>query len=183
MIPFRIRKRLLTKLAQSVNIPTEEKVNEKPNIGTPPNFSASSKYPGLRKGFSPNAITIVDNLSSYMNKALFYASDGQYNMTKLSSNNFNFSPTMIPSTNRDLKNLLLFSKEIYSHIYNSGNNYESLLNAKDYKFKINTLLQSQNLTSLAQTNPTGQLAMKMGGNIKTDIINLLNSLISISPTE
>lgn len=185
MIPFKIRKKILNKFAQAMPLdtPSEKFVNKNTNLGTPPSFTASDKYPALRTAFNSNAISIINNLSSYLNQALFYASDGNYTMSKLFSINFNFSPTMIPNVNRDLKFLVLFAKEVYNTIYNAGNKYIDLLKKEEYVNKINNLLQSQNLNNLSQTNPTGQLSIKMGGNIKTDIINFLRLLLNIAPTQ
>lgn len=185
MLPIQKRKEFFYKLSQTAMppVPTEQTVNQTPNIGPPPTFIASNIYPSLTKGFSSGAVTIINNLSTYINNALFYASAGEYSLPKLYNLNFNFSPTIIPDANRDLKNLTLFAKQIYSEIYNAGNAYSVPLKEKEFKDKITTLLGSFYLNNLSQVNPTSQLSIKMGGNIKTDIIDLLRSLLNVAPTE
>lgn len=182
MIPFKLRKKILYKLAQISPIaPTEKEVNQAPNIGTPPQFIATNMYPTLTTAFSSAVVEKINKLSDYLNDCIFYSSAGKYNMKFLYNMNFNFTPTI--SDNKDLKYLMLFAKEFYKNIYNSGNVYTKPLNQKEFKDKFNILLQSQYLNNLSQTNPTGQLAIKMGGNIKPNIINDLKALLAIAPTQ
>ena len=184
MSSSKIRQQLLIKLSQpSLTMPTEKLVNETPTVGTPSNFSASNLYPSLRKAFSSEAINVIDELSNYISKALFYASNGMYSLNKLYSINFNFSTTAIPPVNKDLRNLLLFSKELYTQIYNNGNQYTNKLKKDSFLSKIEILLQSQNLNNLSQTNLSGQLSIKMGGDVKVDIISYLRLLINIAPVD
>ena len=183
MTSSKIRQKLLIKISQpSLTMPTEKVVSETPNIGTPASFVASDRYPTLRKGFAPDAISVINNLSNYINSALFYASGGNYSLSKLYYINFNFSTTDIPPVNKDLKNLLLFSKELYTQIYNSGNQYIDKLSEEEFTFKVNILLGSQNLNNLSQTNPSGPLSIKMGGDVKVDIISYLRLLLNIAPS-
>lgn len=183
MTSSKIRQKLLIKISQpSLTMPTEKAVSETLNIGVPTSFAASDRYPTLRKAFDSNAINVINDLSTYINSALFYASGGTYSLSKLYTINFNFSTTDIPPVNKDLKNLLLFSKELYVQIYNSGNQYINKLSEDEFNFKINTLLRSQNLNNLSQTNPSGPLSIKMGGDVKVDIISYLRLLLNIAPS-
>lgn len=207
MIPIKLRKKIFFKLAQvstttAPAAPTapaspaapaspttpdtsvaanEQMVNV--NLGEPPDFNPTNLYPTLTKAFAPNALGVINRLSNYINDAIFYASNGQYSLKNFYNVNFNFSPTMIPSTNRNLNFLAMFAKEMYKELYNSNNAYTAPLNKELYSNKINALLQSQYLNNLSQVNPNSQLAKKMGGNVKIEVINILKLLLGVAPTK
>lgn len=184
MPSLNLRLKLFKKLAKlDKEIETDKVVQKTPNLGTPPSFSASSKYPSLRKAFDNASIETIDNLSKFINSSLFYASNGKYNILKLANDNFNYTASDIPSTAKDLRLLLLFAKDIYNTLYNRGIEYENKLNKNQYLNKINSLLESINLNNLSQINPSSQLAVKLGTNIKTEIIDTLNYMKNIAPLE
>lgn len=186
MINFKLRRKFLKRIAQAAlpDITTDQSVKQTPNTGTPPTFQASSRYPSLRIAFNTSgAINIIDNLSSYLNNALFYASNGKYYMQQLFQQGFNYSASDLPTSAKDLKLLLLFTKEIFVQIYNRGAGYTKPLTKEEFTRKISLLLENQNLMDLSQVNPTGQLSIKMGGNIKTDLIKFLTLLLNVSPSQ
>lgn len=191
-----LRRRILSKLAQQATTSAESGSPATPapttpaappaTAGSPPSFIASAKYPSLYKAFSIEAANIIDQFSSYLNKCIFYASNGQHSMEKLFQIGFNFSTTSIPSNlkdAKDLKHLMLFGQEVFKILYNSGNTYNAQLNKSEYLSKINPLIQSSNLNVISASNPNGELYMKMGGDIKTNLLNLLKKLLSIAPTK
>ena len=190
-----LRKKIFKKLAQQApattaptpTTTTPAATSAPPTtIGSPSNFSASSKYPSLYKAFSTEAVNIIDQFSSYLNKCIFYASDSAQSMEKLFQLGFNFSTTSIPSNlkdAKDLKHLMLFGQEVFKILYNSGSAYTAQLNKAEYLSKINPLIQSSNLNVLSSSNPSGILYMKMGGDIKNNLINLLKKLLAIAPTK
>ena len=179
----KVRIRLLRLAELKGVIYPDTTVSAMPNLGTPPIFIASNKYPSLRKGFSNNAIAMIDKLSTVLNNALFYASNGEFYMDKLFQQNFNYSITDLPSSARDLRLLLLFVKNIFMQFYNNGVAYTQMLNKQQYEEKVNSLLKSPNLDSLSRLNPSSQLAVKLGVNLKTQIIEILNYMLTIAPTK
>ena len=195
---IKFRRKILNKLAQQAaqpaptanptpaTAPPEPSSTLATAIGNPPTFSASSKYPSLYKAFSTEAVNLIDQFSSYLNRCIFYASGGQHSMEKLFQLGFNFSITSIPSNlkdAKDLKHLILFAQEVFRTLYNSGTAFNAQLNKADYLSKVNTLTQSSNLNVISASNPNGLLYMKMSGDVKTNLINLLKKLLSIAPTK
>lgn len=184
MPSLKLRLQLFKKIAKvGEEINTDKVVQKTPNLGMPPPFSAPNKYPSLRQAFDNPSIEAIDNLSDLINSSLYYASNGKYNMAKLFNENFNYTASDIPPTAKDLKLLLLFAKDIFNKLYNRGIEYKNKLKNEQYLDKINSLLESVNLNNLSQINPSSQLAVKLGANIKTKIIDILNYMKNIAPLE
>jgi hypothetical protein len=178
---MKILKKAIEKLP---DLPTDQVVKTSPVSGNLTAFVASSKYPSLKNAFQSSAITRINELSEYLNKVLFYSSTGSYDMNKLFQKSFNYSASDIPPYSKDLKYILLFCKDIYNIIYNSGLAYNNkFLDKETYLDKFNSLLKNQHLNNLSQVNPASELASKVSGNTKADIKNYLQLLINIAPTK
>ena len=171
-----IRSRLrMIRLAQvTPSIPTDQVAATAPIPPPPPDFQASAIYPGIRIGFASNSITIIDELVSLLNIALHYTTAGAINILKLRSMNFIFDASQSPSV--DQRNLMNFSKKIFTTLLNSGQPFVQKLDATKIEEMVDTLLASQELNQLSQVNPSGLLATKIPGNLKTTITNYLNYL-------
>lgn len=147
-------------------------------------FLATSKFPYLLTSFkSSGAVDIINKLSDYLNKAVFYSSDGEMDMLMLINKKFIISASD-PSiaSNKDLKSLVLFSKDIYSTIFNNGVAFTEPVDKEKFLSIISTLRKSSALSSLSQTNPSSELGKKMGGDIKSNILSLINNLAAVAPT-
>jgi hypothetical protein len=142
-------------------------------LGEPPAFSASSRY-NLRNGFPANVIAIIDKLCNYLNRAMYFASNGKYNMEKSYQQGFKSDATDIPSQNVELRHIIGFTKEVFDTLLNKGTAYTTLVNKENFLDKISTLLNSQHLNNLSRINPAGPLASKLA-DPKTFIISLLNN--------
>jgi|SRR6185436_6690582 len=170
----KLRLRIFEKLAQAnppENLPTTQTAQTKTVSGSPPSFMATDYYP-ITLAFSPRNTPIINVLSNLLNQALYYSSDGKIHLPWMRSVNFNFDTSNIPSV--DLKNLMEFSKQIYNQIYTSNGKFDNRqLTAQEIFNRINPLKYSQYINNLSSTNPAGQLASKIGGNIKNFINNYL----------
>jgi hypothetical protein len=114
----------------------------------------------------------ITKLIDVVNQGLFYTSNGQIQFKWMENNSYNFGTDSVPSV--DLKNLMGFSKTIYSNLFtNNGVEYERQLTAEEIAKKIQTLKSSSYLSNLSQSNPMGQLQSKLGSNIKTLINDIL----------
>jgi hypothetical protein len=188
-----IRIKILRKIAQTANIPSAstiqqaqqaaDEVKQNPeltqtNLGKPPAFLASVKY-NLFAGFEQNVVYQLDKFFHYLNEVLFYASNGQYDLFRLSQNNFT---VLVPAKDSQIRLLLSFCKDAYRWILNNGVIYPEKLNKKEFEYRISQLLASYSLASLSQINITGPLANKVG-NIKTNIVNNLNLIKKLTPTK
>ncbi len=187
MYNLKTRMNILLKLAET-DIPSLTEVEEikqeaqqavqKSNLGTPPSFLASARY-ALILGFEQNAVFQIDKIVNYLNQALFYASGGKYNLNYLAQNNFNIT---VPTSDREVRLLLGFSKDLYTWLLNNGAPYKEKLNKEAFEYRINKLLSTYSLNNLSQVNVTGPLASKLG-NIKVELINSLNLLKKFAPSK
>lgn len=173
----RNRLRLLNRIAQVAQ--TAPTANSTTVIPPPPAFQASSVYPGIRKGFNSASVSIIDGLVSMLNMALQYASEGSDNFQTMRSDNFIFDASGAPSA--DQRNIMAFSQMVYHSLLNSGNDFQQLLNSAQIADMVKRLEQSQSLNMLSQTNPTGQLAQKVPGNLQTNILSYLQYLVGANP--
>lgn len=162
----------LAQMAPPTDVPTQSVANTTPVTGTPPSFIASDYYPGMITAFQTKNIPIINGLADLLNKSLFYSSNGKIYLSWMRSVNFNFDTSGISSV--DLRNLMMFTKQIYNNLFsNNGAKDEVQLTPEQIKERVNRLTMSQALENLSGTNPSGQLATKIGGNVKTLIKNYL----------
>jgi hypothetical protein len=145
----------------------------------PPAFQASSVYPGIRKGFSSASVSLIDQLCSLLNMAVHYASNGKDNFQVFRNNNFNFDTSGAASV--DQKNLMILSQMVYRTLLNSGNAFVQPLTGQQIQDMVGRMINSSALSSLSQINPTGTIAQKVPGNLKTNIATYLQYLISANP--
>ncbi len=186
-----IKKRIefLKKIAQLQAVEPEDPTTtdtevKNEEIGAPSNFDPFSKYPSLRTAFnSSGASEIISRLCSFLNNCVHYSSNGDLDLNLLASSSFSYSGTNLNQDNKDLKFLVLFSKDLYQNIFNNGIAYKSPLSKQEFLLKVNKLIKSQNLNNLSQTNPKSILYKKTGGNIKTQILSILNNLLAVAPSK
>lgn len=170
-----LRNRVLNKIAQMEppsNLPTEEVTETKTVSGSPSYFDIVQYYPTIITAFGSQNMSWITKLVDVVNQGLFYTSDGQIQFKWMENNSYNFGTDSVPSV--DLKNLMGFSKQIYSNLFtNNGVEYERQLTVEEIAKKIQALKSSSYLSSLSQSNPMGQLQSKLGTNIKTLINDIL----------
>lgn len=172
MNKFRIK--CLTKISQMslpTNLPTEGIIAEKTVSGTPTTFIATSVYPNIIRAFGSNYLWI-NELCHLLNIALYFTSNGKIDLNWMRNNNFNFDSSNAPSI--DLKNLMKFSHEVYTYILSESQ--VTLLDKNQLNNKIEFLKNSVNLSNLSSTNPMGILSSKIGGNIKSKILQTLSKI-------
>lgn len=171
------RTRLLKRIAQAQGAAPPVANTAAP--APPPPFQASSAYPGIRNGFNSASIALIDQLCNILNTALQYASNGKANFQIFRNNNFNFDTS--GAADADQKNLMIFSQLLYRTLLNSGNPFPQLLNGAQIQNMVQRLSNLPALASLSQTNPTGIIAQKIPGNLKTNILTQLQYLTAANP--
>lgn len=170
----KIRLKILIKMAQNVpqNLPTDSVANAQPVTGSPPAFTASDYYPSMRIGFQARNMPWINGLANLLNSSAFYTSNGKVTLPWMRSVNFTFGTDQVPSV--DLKNIMNFTKLVYNQLFtNLGQAYQQPLTPEQIAEKIELLKNSQFYNNLSRVNPTSQLSIKIGGNLKT----LINSYL------
>lgn len=174
-----LRIRIIKKLAQAATpLPTAPAVAATTVIAPPPAFQTSSMYPTVRKGYNANSVQILDNFISLLNTAIHYVTSGKINFQTFKNNNFNFDASAAPSV--DQKNIMNFSKKVYQNLLNNGT-FTKALTAQEINDKVNLLFGLPEYNNLSQVQPAGQVAIKIGGNLKTLIFNQLTYLKNANP--
>ncbi len=162
----RLRKYFLEKIAQTTSATSIS--------GSPPEFIAPNYYP-IVLAFSTRNTYLINNLTNIINQALYYTSNGKIQLQWMKNQNFNFDTS--GQSNINLKNLMGFAKMMFNTIFtNNGAKYIKQLSPQEINDKVNILKSSTFLNLLSATNPIGQLASKIGGNVKTLINNTLNQI-------
>lgn len=170
-----LRNRILSKMAQlepPSNLPTEEVTETKTVSGSPSYFDIVQYYPTIITAFGSQNMNWITKLVNVVNQALFYTSDGQIQFKWMENASYNFGTDSVPSV--DLKNLMGFSKQIYSNLFTTnGAEYKRALTPEEIANKVQTLKSSSHLSNLSQSSPMGQLRSKLGGDVKTLINDIL----------
>lgn len=158
-----------------MNLPTDEVTKIKSVSGSPSSFIATSAYPTINTGFTSKNANIINKIADLLNTAIFYTSNGQIDLNRLKSNNFTLGTSDIPS--EDLKNLIGFSKAIYNNLFtNKSQNFKDKVSQEELLQIINSLKSNQFIQNLSSLNPSGQLATKIPGNLKSLIITELSNI-------
>lgn len=159
---------ILKKIAQTA-LPQDTTTPSTVVSGSPPSFIASNFYPSMMVGLQSKNVPWVNGLANILNTALYYTSGGKVHMPWLRQTNFNFATDQAPSV--DLRNILSFSKLVYNQLFSDhGAAFEVALSPEQLADRIRILSNSPFFNNLSQVSNTGQLASKIGGNLKT-IIN------------
>ena len=169
-----LRTEILKIIAQTTptNLPTSGVAQTTPVSGDPRPFVPTQWYPTLAIGFGTRNANIINGFAKLLNVSLYYASSGQVQMDWMRTVNFNFGIDQSPSL--ELKYLMGFAKEIFKQLYNSGLKFTKALTPQEISERVNMLRQSQYVSNLPQTNPSGPLGIKIQGNLKTLILDYLN---------
>lgn len=174
------RIKILQRIAQQAATPAVTTTTSTSTVTpAPPPFQASAVYPGIRLGFNSASVALIDQLVSLLNLALQYSSNGTANFQIFRNNNFNFDGSS--TSNVDQKNLMMFSQAIYRTILNNGNPFPQALTPQEIQDMLLKLSTSASLSALSQTDPTGPIAQKVPGNLKTNITSYLQYLSSTNP--
>lgn len=195
MIPLKLRRRLLNKLAQTVpgapasptaptsptapNAPTEPTSTTAATIPPPPSFQASGAWGWVRNVYNSNSADQVDDLVDLLNQALHLASNGKFNWQIL-RNNFQVDPSAAGGA--DARNLLNLSKLVHQTYLNGGNIFPQKVTGRQVATWNRGVSESPSFLSLSQLNPTGPIARKIG-NLKDRILNILRELARYNPEQ
>lgn len=181
---IKTRRKLLDKIAQTTSpVPTDQVAAQTTAAAVlpPPAFQASAIYPGVRSGFNAMSIPIIDQLAGILNVALHYSTSGKINWQTLRNNNFEVDTSGLPSP--DQKNLANLSKKVYHLLLNGGTNFQQSLTADQVAQIANQLASSQEVSNLSSVNPSGPIAQKIPGNLKTTIVTILTNLKAANPAQ
>ncbi len=155
-------KRIIRKIAQ-------EQPEQKP-LGNPPSVP-EYLFSNLDQGYNPGTVAAIKQLTNILNTALHYASAGKDSFQEILNNNLDLSGAV-----QNHKNVGLLGKMIFSTFLNNKNSFAQKVTPNVINQWCVGLINSNEYSSLTQTNPTGQLANKIQGNLKTLILDIINAI-------
>lgn len=157
-------KRILRKIAQEQSQEAEKPLGNAPAV---PEYLFSN----LDKGYNAGTVALIKQLTNLLNTSLHYASAGKDNFQKIMNNSLDLSGAI-----QNHKNIGLLSKQLFSTFLNNKNSFTQKVPANNIYQWCATLLNSNEYNSLTQTNPSGQLANKIQGNLKSLILDITNGI-------
>jgi len=142
--------------------------------GSPRSFNIVSLYPTTVLGLTSKNISPLTKLADLLNNALYYLSDGEKDLEWMRTVNFSFDASIASG---DLKNVMLFCKLFHTNLLtNLGADFTEALPATEIANRIRILSTSAPLINLSSTSITGQLNLKIGGNLKSLITQTLTQI-------
>lgn len=186
MLPLKLRKRILNKLAQAVPgspaSPASPTSPTAPNAPTEPTSTtavkkqpspAASDMMNLATGWT-NWTQGINSLVAKIDAVLIEGTKQKYNFSDLFQNKFPSGiDTNYPPPN-PTKDIIAFGRLIFINIMNSGVPFTGPLRGDQMRGRIDLLLNAPELTKLQQINPSGPL-----GNAGVNLSNVRNDLLSL----
>jgi len=168
----KLRQRILEKIAQDQATQTETI----PAVIPPPPAVPSILFSHLAEGYNGGTVAMLVGLTQQLNNALHYASNGKANFQKIIDGNLDLS-----AAGPDEKNVGALSKKWYSTFLNNRNPFEGKVPGKTIAVWANAMVNGPEYGGLSQVNPTGTLATKLQGNLKTIILDYINQIKQQNP--
>ena len=173
MSNLKIRKKIFQKIAE-ISVPVTPPTPAA--IAPPTDWMASSAYP-IQSAFNPISIGLINQLCEILHTALHYATGGKINFQTLKGLNFTMDASGMPSP--DQKNLVNLSKLVYQNILIKTKK----VSPEEIDLIVNKLSHSPELNNLSSISPAGPIGQKIPGNLKTNILNILNYFKNANPTQ
>ena len=169
----KLRQRILTKLAQAQPTQPETTTQSIPAPTPPP----TDLFSHLNEGFNGATVAILSALTGRLNTALHYASQGKDNFQDIVNNNMDLSGAA-----PDHRNVGGICQRLYNTFLNRKNSFNSKkVDPKTIVTWADGITNSSEYNNLSQVNPTGQLATKLQGNLKSEILNFMNGIKNVNP--
>lgn len=170
----KLRLRILTKLAQAQT--PQNDTTQIQSVATPA-APPSDLFAHLAEGYNGTTVPLLTAITGQLNTALHYASNGKYNFQSIINNNMDLSGS-VP----DAKNIGGLSKRFYNTFLNGKNPFNGKrITAATINNWAGDITNSPEYNNLSQINPTSQLAIKLGTNLKSEILNYMNAIKQANP--
>lgn len=198
MLPLKLRKRILNKLAQAVpgapaspasptsptspNAPTEPVSTTAQAIPPAPDFNVvSGPWAWVGGAYNSPTVGFLTTIMSMVNTVLHYSTQGKYNLSK-NQNNIGSLDSSSTGT-ADGKNAVLLAQLLYKTFINNGQ--AIMPTATQINTWADSIVNSQPLMALSQLNPTGQASqqMRLPDSFRQTIVNNLGYIKQYNPVQ
>lgn len=167
MIARVLRKKIINKLAQAQKAQTTETTF---TLAPPPTIPGDI-FAHLNEGYNGGTTALLSGLINYLNTALYYASQGKDSIQRISTNSMDLS-----GATPDHRNIGMIAKKVFDTFLNKKNPFPKKVLGTVIKQWADTILTMPEYNNLTQIRPTGMIATKLQGNLKTIILDYLNSI-------
>ena len=164
-----------SKVAQTATPPaTTSTTAPTPTIaGSPTSASALALYPQLVAGWGANNSSFIEEITNTLNNALYVLSLEDIDFNTLRSNGFNINDSKYSEPT--LKIVISLTKAVFNNLLtNGGQAFIKELSPTERSQKLALLKQSASQIKDGPINT--QLPNKIGGNLKTILLNHLNQI-------
>lgn len=190
MLPLKIRKRILNKLAQAT--PGAPASPASPTSPTAPNAPTEpSSTTGAKKSPSQPATAMMnlatgwtnwahplDNFIAKLDKIIIAGTNQEHNFNDLFQNKFPSGVDTAYAPPNPTGDIIRFGRQIYQWVMNNGAPFRTALPNEDMRNRIQALLNSPYLSKFAQVNMAGPLRNVSGdlNTMRSDLLALFNSI-------
>lgn len=164
-----VRLKTLQKIAQTqTTTPTPTQVT-----GNPAAVSVSM-FPSVPLAWGANNVSYIQDLVDALNMGMFVLSNGKIDFDKMKQQNFNVD---LSSYVASIKGVASLAKELSQKVLtNNGVPFKQALTPEEKAAIITGIRGSTTLGTISDGGITTALPAKIGGNLKTIILNLLNNI-------
>lgn len=140
-----------------------------------PSSAASILFPTVSVGWDASRVPYINRIIARLDAAVGLGTQGQYTFNKLWYAGF---PSGVESDfTSPVKDVLFLLRRAFVNFLNSGINFQKPLNTGEIIQRINSLLNSPELSKLQQVNPASAL-----GNTGISLLSIRQDLINMMPT-
>lgn len=164
------------KLIQRIIKIAQEQTATPKTLPPPPAIPAVT-YSYLPKAYNGSTAQAIRNMTVFLNEVMHYASDGRDNMQAMVNN------TAQQATSPDQMHINSLARLFYRTFLNMGQDFKGMIQAQTIQGWADNILNSPDYSELSKINPTGPLATKIQGNIKSRILDLMTYIKQVNPIQ
>lgn len=163
----KIRIKILKRIAQV-------QVESPPVAGSPSSIDINSFPTQIELAWGSNNLPNIQKLANIINNSLFFLGNGNLDLNRLKQQNFNVDTSIYYG---DMSKIVLFAKLIYNKMFsNNGVGFKKELSVDEKKEIIDKLKSDTTFVSVPDGGLNNTLPSKIGGNFKSIVIDILNSI-------
>jgi len=163
MLPFSLRRRILSKFAQAKTLP-------------PPPSLPGDLFAGLNNGYNGGTVALIKGMVNYLNTALHYASQGKDSIQNIVNNNSNLSAAY-----GNYKNIGMISKKVFNTFLNNKESFNEKVSGTKISEWANEITNMPEFNDLTKIKANEMTSIKIQGNLKNILTDYLNGIKSQNP--
>jgi hypothetical protein len=148
----------------------------KPSIMPPPPPVPGVIFSQLDQGYTGGTVALLRNLAKKLNDSLHYASQGKYYFQDIMDNNADLS-----GADPDERNIGILCKIVYETFLNKRAPFTKPVDPTTIHKWADNIISSSSYNALTKIPPTSVLSIKIGGNLKSILLDYMNQIKNQNP--